>query len=107
MYILIFFRCNLCKSSFPNPEMLRRHKLTNHKQEESLSNPFVIPILDLSKSSTVAKLQSMGVTNYVPVAQLDNHGSQYGLPIMNISRPGSVDGLKYTNFFNLGSVRKL
>uniref|UniRef100_A0A2S2Q306 C2H2-type domain-containing protein n=2 Tax=Sipha flava TaxID=143950 RepID=A0A2S2Q306_9HEMI len=101
------YKCNLCKSSFPNPEMLRRHKLVNHKQETNSSIPFVIPILDITNSSTVAKLQSMGVTNYVPVAQLDSHGSQYGMPIMNISRPGTIDGLKYTNFFNLGSIRKL
>jgi len=71
------------------------------------SIPFVIPILDFTKPTTVSKLKSMGVTSYVPVAQLDNNGGQFGVPIMSVTRPGSVDGLKYTNFFNLGCIRKI
>lgn len=68
--------------------------------------PCVIPILDLNKHGNLAKLQAMGISNYLPVAQLDHQGGNYGVPIMSISRPGSVEGLKYTDFFNLGCIRK-
>lgn len=105
--LLFFFRCNLCSQSYPNSDILNRHKLSVHKAEVNTNIPFVIPILDFTKAGTVAKLQAMGVTNYVPVAQLDNQGGQFGVPIMSVARPGSIEGLKYSNFFNLGCVRKL
>lgn len=97
----------MCSGSFPSAEVLNRHKTSLHKTEVNTNIPFVIPILDLQNPSTLSKLRSMGVTNYVPVAQLDNQNGQFGMPIMSVSRPGTVEGLKYTNFFNLGCVRKL
>lgn len=97
----------MCPSSFPNGDILKRHKQTIHKTEINASLPFIIPIIDLAKAGTVAKLQSMGITNYVPVGQLDNQGGQFGMPIMSVAHPGTVDGLKYTNFFDLGCIRKI
>lgn len=105
--LFYFYRCNLCTASFPNGDILKRHKATIHKTEFNPNVPFVIPILDLTKPGTVSKLQSMGITNYVPVGQLDNQGGQFGVPIMNTARPGSMEGLKYSNFFNLGCIRKI
>lgn len=69
--------------------------------------PLIIPIFDVNKPSTVAKMQSMGISSYMPVTQLDNQNGHYGVPIMSTSRPGSLDGLKYTDFFHLGCVRKI
>lgn len=105
--IFIFYRCNLCPTSFPSADILNRHKSSCHKAEMNTNTPYVIPILDFTKAGTIAKLKAMGVSNYLPVAQLDNNGGQFGVPIMSVTRPGSVDGLKYANFFNLGCVRKI
>lgn len=107
LLLLLFCRCNLCTAHFPNVEALNRHRTTTHRSETNSSNPFVVPIFDLSKAGTAAKLQSMGITSYMPVAQLDSQGGQFGVPIMSVSRSGSLDGLRYTNFFNLGCVRKI
>lgn len=101
------YKCTLCSLSFPNGDILNRHKLSYHKSEVNTSIPFVIPILDLTKPATVSKLRSMGITNYVPVTQISNNSEQFGVPIMSIARPGSMEGLKCTNFFNLGSIRKI
>lgn len=97
----------MCSGSFPNAEVLNRHKTSLHKTEVNTNIPLVIPILDIQNASTVSRLRALGVTSYVPVAQLDNEGGQYGMPIMSIARPGSIEGLRYTNFFNLGCIRRL
>lgn len=101
------YRCNLCPLSFPSGEVLGRHRHGFHKTETISNSPFVIPIMDLGKSGVHARLQSMGVINYLPVVQLDHQEGQYGVPLMSTARPGSVDGMKFSNFFNLGCIRKL
>lgn len=97
----------MCSGSYPNADILNRHRLSVHKTEVNTNIPFVIPIIDFTKAGTAAKLQAMGITDYLPVAQLDNQNGQFGVPIMSVSRPGSLDGLRYSNFFNLGCVRKM
>lgn len=96
----------MCSQAFPTGSMLNHHKTSFHKLEMNSSIPFVIPILDLSKPGSAARLQAMGITNYLPVAQLNHQGGNYGVPIMSISRAGTVEGLKYTDFFDLGCIRK-
>lgn len=88
------------------------HKQTYHKSETSTSNhssnsSLIIPILDLNKPGTTSRLQSMGITSYLPVSQMDNQGGEYAIPIMSTSRQGSIDNLKYTHYLNLGSLRKI
>lgn len=98
------YRCNLCKFIGQNPEGLNRHKLTAHKLEINNSS-FVIPIVDLSKSNSIAKLRSLGITSYLPVSQLDNQGGQFGVPIMTFGKKGNLEAFNATNYFSLGPMR--
>jgi len=68
----------------------------------------VVPVVDLSKTSSVNKLRSLGVTSYLPVSQLDNQSGQFGVPIMSFGKRGNlIDGMNATNFFNLGTIRHM
>lgn len=67
----------------------------------------VIPIVDLSKSTTIFRLKQMGITNYIPIAQMDNQGGQFGVPIMTSNNRSAQEGLKCTNYFNFGNIRHL
>ncbi|XP_050434523.1 uncharacterized protein LOC126841845 [Adelges cooleyi] len=99
------FKCNLCGAGYPNSAGLNQHKQTYHKGE--MAGPqYVIPVIDVNRPGSVARLQSLGITNYLPVGQLNHQGGEFGLPIMNIMRPGSLDGLGATNYFNLGPIKK-
>jgi len=97
----------LCTFVGQNPEVLNRHKLTVHKAEMN-NTSFVIPVVDLSKLSTVNKLRNLGVTNYIPVSQLENQSGQFGVPIMSFGKKSNLlDGMNATNFFNLGTIRHM
>ncbi|XP_060867324.1 uncharacterized protein LOC132942717 isoform X3 [Metopolophium dirhodum] len=101
------YRCNLCTFVGQNPEVLNRHKLTVHKSEMN-NTSFVIPVVDLSKLSTVNKLRNLGVTSYIPVSQLENQSGQFGVPIMSFGKKSNLlDGMNATNFFNLGTIRHM
>lgn len=101
------YRCNLCTFVGQNPEVLNRHKLTVHKAEMN-NTSFVIPVVDLSKLSTVNKLRNLGVTSYIPVSQLENQSGQFGVPIMSFGKKSNLlDGMNATNFFNLGTIRHM
>ncbi|XP_050544693.1 uncharacterized protein LOC126907445 isoform X2 [Daktulosphaira vitifoliae] len=99
------FKCNLCGASYPNSASLNQHKQTYHKAEMAGAQ-YVIPIIDVNRPGVASRLQSMGITNFLPIAQLNQQGSEYGLPIMNIMRPGNLDSLGATSYFNLGPIKK-
>ncbi|CAI6345726.1 unnamed protein product [Macrosiphum euphorbiae] len=101
------YRCNLCTFVGQNPEVLNRHKTSVHKSEMN-NTSLVVPVVDLSKTSSVNKLRSLGVTSYLPVSQLDNQSGQFGVPIMSFGKRGNlIDGMNATNFFNLGTIRHM
>ncbi|XP_060850697.1 uncharacterized protein LOC132929387 isoform X1 [Rhopalosiphum padi] len=99
------YKCNLCQFASQSIEALNRHKLS-HKSETN-NTSMVIPIVDLSKSSTIFRMRQMGITNYIPIAQLDNQGGQFGVPIMTSNNKTAQEGLNFTSYFNFGSLRNI
>ncbi|XP_027851477.1 uncharacterized protein LOC114130667 isoform X3 [Aphis gossypii] len=99
------YKCNLCQFVSQSLEAFSRHKST-HKSEINNAS-MVIPIVDLSKSTTIYRLKQMGITNYIPIAQMDNQGGQFGVPIMTSNNRSAQEGLNCTSYFNFGNVRHL
>lgn len=93
--------------SFPSGSLLSGHRQCYHQIKTSSNIPNVIPIIDLSKDGVFATLQSMGITNYLPVFQLENQIGQLGIPLMSATHPNSMEGLIFNNLFNLGNIWKL
>ncbi|VVC43154.1 Hypothetical protein CINCED_3A002219 [Cinara cedri] len=105
--VQLSYKCNLCSLSFPSGELLYRHKQSFHKTDVNTNSQFVIPIMDISKNGSIARMNAMGITNYMPLAQMEQQNGQFAFPIMSTARPGSMDGLKFTHFLSLGCIRKL
>lgn len=99
------YKCNSCQFVSQSLEAFNRHKST-HKSDINNAS-MVIPIVDLSKSTTIYRLKQMGITNYIPIAQMDNQGGQFGVPIMTSNNRSAQEGLNCTSYFNFGNVRHL
>jgi len=97
----------LCTFIGQNPEALNRHKSTVHRSEVNNSS-LVIPIVDLNRPATTAKLRNLGITHCIPVSQLDNQGGQFGMPIVSFGKKGNLlEGVNANLYFSMGPMRNI
>lgn len=103
------YRCGECTAKYPNQEGLTAHQRAYHVPSAELG----LPVVDLSRQSTLSALANLGISNYVPLSSLDHQtGPYYGIPIVSVqvaqnSASSKLHALGASDILSIGPLKQL
>ncbi|XP_026466700.1 uncharacterized protein LOC113370244 isoform X3 [Ctenocephalides felis] len=103
------YRCGECTAKYPTLDGLTAHQRAYHVPSAELG----LPVVDLSRQSTLTALANLGISNYVPLSSLDHQaGSYYGIPIVSVqvaqnSASSKLHALGASDILSLGPLKQL
>lgn len=97
------FRCDLCPAQYPNSLGLSKHRQSFHKTGGPCE--YGIPVIDLKQPGILQKLNSIGISNYIPVS--GSNDVSLCLPVVsaNALKSTNLGAIGATSILSLGPIR--